>query len=74
MLSRALLIYRVDLSQNNDNIGSYREYQCNMCMFLGPLDATDPLILLLNDDKQTITILLDYEKEDRDKILSKMQK
>ena len=42
-----------------------------MGIFLGPLDATDPLLFLLNDDRQSVSVLLHCEKEDREEIIAR---
>ena len=64
-MTRVLLIYNVSLQQKHDAIEFYKEYQCNMGIFLGPLEATDLLLFLLNDDRQSISVMLHCEKEDR---------
>lgn len=35
-MTRVLLIYNVNLQQTSDTIEFYKEYQCNMGIFLGP--------------------------------------
>jgi hypothetical protein len=64
-MTRVLLIYNVNLNQNHDVIEFYKEYQCNMGIFVGPPEATDPLLFLLNDDRQSVSVILHCEKEDR---------
>lgn len=59
-MTRVLLIYKVNLAESSDVIEFYKEYQCNMGIFLGPTESTDPLVFLLTEDRQSISVMLDY--------------
>jgi hypothetical protein len=57
---RSLVLSDVPLAGSNDNIESFREYSSQAALFLGPQRNLEPLLLLLLEDKQTVTVVSEH--------------
>lgn len=73
-MKRVLFISKFEADSHSEVIEEYKEYSCSMGLFLGSPSLTDPLIFLLNEDRQSVSILSNYEKGKRDSILAKVSK
>lgn len=54
---RCLVLSNICLSGTNDTIDNLKEYSGQAFHFLGPQSNLHPLLMILQEDKQTITIL-----------------
>lgn len=61
---RCLVLSNICLSGINDTIDNLKEYSGQTFHFLGPLSNLHPLLLILQDDRQTITVLNESPVED----------
>ena len=67
-----LLIYNYPIDSTSDVIDHYKEFSCAMGLFLGALSLSDPLIFLLNEDRQSVSVMLNYEKHHKDEIIAEL--
>lgn len=54
---RSLVLSNICLSGTNDTIENFKEYSGYQVQFIGPQSNLEPLILILQEDRQTITVL-----------------
>ena len=59
-VKRVLFVSKFEVDSMNEMIEEYKEYSCSMGLFLGNPSLTDPLIFLLNEDRQSVSILSNY--------------
>lgn len=60
---RSLLLSNICLSSSNEAVETFKEYSGHSVIFLGPNRNINPLILILQEDKQTITVLSESAAE-----------
>jgi hypothetical protein len=66
---RSLVISNICLSGSNDSVDTLKEYSGNTVMFIGPNRNLEPLIFILQEDKQTITVLSENAMTDQSQYL-----
>ena len=54
---RSMLLSNIRLLGGSDHIEKFKEYSGHYLLFLGPPCNIDPLILILQEDRQSITVL-----------------
>ena len=61
---RSMVLSNIRLLGGSDNIEKFKEYSGHCLLFLGPASNIDPLILILQEDRQTITVLAEQAVSD----------
>lgn len=61
---RCMVLSDICLSGTNDSIDNLKEYPGHAFLFLGPSSNIEPLLLTLEEDKQTITVLNENPPKD----------
>lgn len=54
---RCLLLSNIVLTGSNDVIDNLKEYSGHAFHFIGPQSNLSPLLMILQEDRQTITVL-----------------
>lgn len=47
----------LNLNEKTDSLAAYKEYSGSWIMFIGPKEYSEPFILIVQEDKETITVL-----------------
>lgn len=71
---RVLTISNLNLNEKNESLATYKEYSGSWIMFLGPHSYYEPFLFILQEDKQTITILSEGVNEHDVKCASEEEK
>lgn len=61
---RCYVLSNICLSGTNDNIDNLKEYSGYSFHFLGPQSNIQPLMMILQEDRQTITVLNETAVDD----------
>lgn len=54
---RTIILSDINLSVMTENVESFKEYLCLSTTFLGPVNSAYPLLLNLENDKQTVSVV-----------------
>lgn len=67
---RVITMSRINLNERCQQLGGYKEYNGSWVGFIGPKQYYEPFIMIVQEDRQTITILSQHPPHPKDPTFS----